>query len=599
MHRKDYFLAQLLDSHAQRIEIADGEEEAKEEEEDDDSPQQYNPGNLGDFSMPVSVGSHGGRGLGRGGAKRHRRILPQRDPDNTETDEDFDESPPASKRPMDTKQKLLHILSTEISINRRIHGEITALHTTFDNWDPLLPHATVRVILKFFGVSSYWLEFFDKFLEAPLKFIDEHENTPPRIRRRGVPASHVLSTVFSEVVLFCLDFSINRLTDGALLYRLYDDLWFWSPKHQLSVKTWHGIQRFAKVTGTQLDHSKTGTVRISADPEVSLSIDSSLPVGHISWGFLRLSPETGRFEINQPMVDKHINELQKQLQSKLGSVFSFIQTWNTYAATFFTSNFGKPANCFGRRHVDLMLSTHSRIQRQIFKAGTELRVQNDAGTASVVDYLKGLLKRRFNIKDIPDAYLFFPVELGGLDLESPFISILQIRDSILKDPSELLDKFEESERDHYYRAKNAFEKGEITHPMGSDLERMGWEPVEKQDRKTFLDFEEFTRWREEYDFGFSPGLPEVYEQLLEKPKQETLDLDNERIASGLSALAKHTDLRGILADWNQMEPYWKWVVMQYGPEVMERFGDLNIVDPGLLPMGMVSLYKDKRVKWQG
>jgi hypothetical protein len=41
------------------------------------------------------------------------------------------------------------------------------------------------------------------------------------------------------------------------------------------------------------------------------------------------------------------------------------------------------------------------------------------------------------------------------------------------------------------------------------------------------------------------------------------------------------------------------VAALYGPEVMERFGGLIIVDPGLLPIGMVSLFRDKRVKWQG
>jgi len=46
-------------------------------------------------------------------------------------------------------------------------------------------------------------------------------------------------------------------------------------------------------------------------------------------------------------TDKHIEELQLQLQDKK-SIFSWIQAWNTYAGRFFTSNFGKPANCFGR-----------------------------------------------------------------------------------------------------------------------------------------------------------------------------------------------------------------------------------------------------------
>ncbi|KAH8203852.1 hypothetical protein TruAng_002029 [Truncatella angustata] len=601
IHRKDYFLSHLLDSDFQRIEIKDGEEEAEFEESDDDMGYA-----LLDEDAPLerlisrksapTVGQ--GKGLGKGGAMRHRKIFSERDPDDTETDDEGYPSTP-SKKPIDAKQKLLHLLSTEIAINTKLHGEITAVRTSFDNWESLLPHATVRTILEFFGVSTQWLNFFSKFLEAPLTFVDQYETAAPRTRRRGAPSSHVLSAVFGEVTLFCLDFSINQLANGALSYRLYDDIWFWNPDHKVSVKTWDAIQQFAAVTGTSLNLPKTGTVRISGDPDVVLEVDKSLPEGSISWGFLRLSPENGRFEINQPMVEKHIGELRKQLQAKHGSVFEFIQTWNTYAATFFTSNFGKAANCFGRQHVDLMLATHSRIQREIFKPGSPLSVNDSTENASVVAYLKNLIGKRFNVDDIPDAYFFFPVELGGLDLQSPFISILQIRDSILKDPSTLVEKFEENERDCYYRAKLAFEKGEVTERARSDLEDPDWEPVDKEDRERFISFEEFSRWREEYSLGSDYELSEVYETLLEKPNQETLELDNERVASSILALERQRNLRGIMSNWEQMEPYWKWVVMQYGPEVIDRFGGLNIVDAGLLPMGMVSLFRDKRVNWQG
>jgi len=50
--------------------------------------------------------------------------------------------------------------------------------------------------------------------------------------------------------------------------------------------------------------------------------------------------------------------------------------------------------------------------------------------------------------------------------------------------------------------------------------------------------------------------------------------------------------------WGGMEPYWKWITMLYAPEVIDRFGGINLVDTGLLPMGMVSLFRNQRVKWQ-
>jgi hypothetical protein len=37
----------------------------------------------------------------------------------------------------------------------------------------------------------------------------------------------------------------------------------------------------------------------------------------------------------------------------------------------------------------------------------------------------------------------------------------------------------------------------------------------------------------------------------------------------------------------------------YGPEMVEKFGGMNVVDPGLLPIGMVGFFRQKRTKWQG
>jgi hypothetical protein len=45
--------------------------------------------------------------------------------------------------------------------------------------------------------------------------------------------------------------------------------------------------------------------------------------------------------------------------------------------------------------------------------------------------------------------------------------------------------------------------------------------------------------------------------------------------------------------------YLKWVVKLFGEEMMERLGGWNVVEKGLLPMGMVGLFRSGRVKWQG
>jgi hypothetical protein len=547
------------------------------------------------------------RQASRGGAMRHRKVpavkmssyedFEEAEEDEGEEfdedeldDDDEDEGNPRS--PMSLKQTLLHLLSTEITINTHLYGETTAFHSVFENWNPRLPHDTVLTILKYLGVSDTWLSFFKKFLEAPLKFVDEDDSTA-RKRRRGTPASHVLSDVFGETTLFCLDFAVNQYTSSNL-WRMHDNFWFWSHDHKVAVKAWETVDEFTNVTGVETNPVKSGSVRISKDSNVKLPIDESLPEGDIRWGFLRLSPKTGRFEIDQTMVDAHIKELYKQLLDKRKSVLGFIQAWNSYAATFFISNFGKAANCFGREHVDNMLSTHKKIEREVF---TKL---SDGAVTSVAEYLKRTISERFHITDVPDGYLYFPMELGGLDLQSPFITHLQIHDQVLEDPLKLMTDFEEAERDAYEKYKERFMNGQ-TRQTRYSLDDPDWTPESQQDRDNFMSFDEFTRYREAYSFDLFKGpvrLDRVSRKLMKRPSRRKVETD-EALSGALEQLRTEPNLRGITGWWNNMDAYWTWVATFYGPEIVDRFGRLNIVNTELLPIAMVTLFRDKRVKWQG
>lgn len=226
---------------------------------------------------------------------------------------------------MAKKQFLLHFLATEIIVNTRLHGDFTCARSEFYSWSPSLPHSTITSVLSFFGVSKKWLGFFTKFLEAPLKFVEDGVDATTRPRKRGVPGAHALSSFFGEAVLFCLDYAVNQSANGTHLYRMHDDFWVWSSSHKDVVQGWAAITTFTEVMGVRLNEGKTGTVRIRGDQNNSTAIDSSLPQGEIRWGFLCMDPVTGQFLIDQGMVDKHVQELQLQLQDKDKSVFSWIK----------------------------------------------------------------------------------------------------------------------------------------------------------------------------------------------------------------------------------------------------------------------------------
>ena len=74
--------------------------------------------------------------------------------------------------------------------------------------------------------------------------------------------------------------------------------------------------------------------------------------------------------------------------------------------------------------------------------------------------------------------------------------------------------------------------------------------------------------------------------LLQQPTEESVEM------SPLDMVAlkdfESASTSGGIGSWHTMTPYWRWVVQLYGPDMIERFGGLNIVDRGLLPIGMVS-----------
>lgn len=229
-----------------------------------------------------------------------------------------------------------------------------------------------------------------------------------------------------------------------------------------------------------------------------------------------------------------------------------------------------------------MLATHRRIQESIFPGG------------SVVEQVKKMIEDRFSVTAIPEGFLFFPVELGGLDLKSPFVNLLQIRESIQDNPNEFLNELEEKERDDYTAAQRRFEKGNIKSTRNTD-EDPSWKPV---DPDVFFSFAEFVKYREEFSSTGKASVRNTYSKLLKRPTEKPIE-SSVQVRQALDQLQGQNNLRGITSNWYAMDAYWKWIAQMYGPEMTEKFGGLNVVDFGLLPIGMVSMFRQRRTKWQG
>ncbi|GKZ76061.1 hypothetical protein AnigIFM56816_003522 [Aspergillus niger] len=495
----------------------------------------------------------------------------------------------AKKNPLETKHSLLHLLITESLLYTSLHGRFTAIRSDFKWFGPSLSHTTILVVLEYFGVPRIWLDFFHKFLKTPVTFVHDGSGASRRIRSRGIPMSHALSTCFGEAVLFCMDFAVNQSTDGAYLYRLHDDFWFWGHE-ETCVKAWATMEEFTKVMGLEINEEKTGTVRLKGKdvedqqsrPSGSQEKEESdpLPGGDIRWGFLKLDPSEGRFVIDQEQVDSHIAELQRQLSS-CKSVFSWVQAWNSYFGRFFANNFAKPAMCFGRSHIDMAISTLSRIERTLFPETS----------SGVTDYLRHVIADRFGVEDLPEGFFYFPVEFGGLELLNPYIPFLAMRENIKATPKGRLHKAFVQYEVEYHDCKRRFDEGTSAEPSTSLR-------TEVDDDLADMTLEEYTRYSETY----SRPLLEAYTELIRVPKEISINLTPELHRNQMSldeSVTKDTSDRKAISDmWYSMSAYWQWTAELYQEEMVKTYGNLAAVNRESMPVGVVKTLKEGKLRWQ-
>lgn len=478
-------------------------------------------------------------------------------------DDDAYEKSDTKKSGAAVTQTLLHTLVTEVNILTRLEQDVCVVRSDFAWFGPSMPHSTIFAVLKFFKVSDQWSDFFRRAIQAPVRFGVDGKDAPVRTRIRGTPISGPLSDFLAETVLFCLDFSFNSSTNGLPLYRLHDDIWFWGQEEKC-IKGWAEMKTFASLMGLEFSEEKTGCTKINRTLKGSTVIPSSLPKGDVQWGFLKLESD-GRFVIDQAKVDLHIKELRRQLDN-CKSILDWIQAWNVYGVRFFTTNFGKPANCYGSKHVDMLLETFARIQATLFSSS--------GGSANST--LTKMIGDRFGVEDIPEGYLFWPTNLGGLELHTPFVDLYIIRDSITKAADTHMDQFFREENQAYARAKTEFETGSSY----SRRARLSHLQISSDD---FFTFEEYTRYR----LQASTQLHTAYQRLMGEPLAVNLTptpavRDEELRGYGLAALTSHT----------------RWVLELYASEIDSRFGGLAVVEKGLLPVGLVVMFKESRFRWQ-
>lgn len=497
---------------------------------------------------------------------------------------DDDNEGEGDSEPKSVKQMMLRKIVTETLLQRHLNGEAAVIQTDLQWFATSIPHSAVYSFLKYTGFSDRWIDFFRKYLETPLNMdnsFEGHEKLGPRKRRRGIPIAHAAEKVIGELILFYMDLAINQGT-GMLLYRLHDDIWL-SGEPKKCVQAWEIMQRFARITGLEFNKSKSGSAYLG--DSIRNETIARLPQGPVRIGFLMLDASSGEWVIDHSQVDAHVRQLKTQLD-QCQSVISWVRTWNSCIGRFFRNTFGEPAYCFGRPHIDAILSTYETMHQTIFEA------TDDSVPCTVTGFLRQKIESRFGITDVPDAFFYLPEKLGGLGLRNPFISISLVRKSLSKTPIELVDEYRRKEQSNYERAKRVFENTtrkdrrarlEQLQPDQA-FEKVSVIATEEVDQ--FMTFAEWSKAREEESYAYS----NLYEELMTVPKcnrpRTTALVDD-----ALSEACEEFDIESLGVET-------KWILCLYAEELIRDFGGLNLVDKQYLPVGVLDMIKGKKVRWQ-
>lgn len=503
---------------------------------------------------------------------------------------DSDNEAKGVKSPKEVKQQLLRLLATEVQLQKTLHGQVAVVQSDFQWFCTGISHSTLFAVLRFCGVNEDWIAFFKKFLEAPLNLgpVSEGELGSDRvqIRKRGVPMAHALEKFFGEVVLYFMDLAVNQEA-GILLYRFHDDLYLVGEPEKCA-NAWQTMERYSALMGLELNKSKTGSVILTSEDFTyeDSEIAAKLPTGSVSIGFLKLDADSGDWIINQKDVLAHVKQLSKQLAAA-PSILSWVHTWNSCIGRFFSHTFGVPANCFGKAHVDAILETYEQMQDFLFPG------------SNVCAYLKGLIEKRFGVSDIPDAFIFLPEFLGGLGVRNPFIDPFLVRDMVCESPEARISKFLKQEDDSYNDAKREFEelsdqdkkkrrRAVYTDAYGDSFTNPALFALEKS-LETFMSKEEYIRHRE----STSPQLAELYKELMQVPRKK-------RIATSARVVKTMKRLEGLQPELSKkdLKPEMEWLLQMYERELLEKCGGMSIVEKNLLPLGILTILRKKKVAWQ-
>jgi hypothetical protein len=199
--------------------------------------------------------------------------------------------------------------------------------------------------------------------------------------------------------------------------------------------------------------------------------------------------------------------------------------------------------------------------------------------------LKKMVKKRFGVGNPPLGWYFVPNALGGLGLHNSLIEPLALRENLEKDPWARMQKVLESEPDGFRRAKETYTEAPIGGATGSSsTRRIPWN----------MSLEEYISGRENASSTWESEYRHLLEYVEPHEIASTSDVDAAIAVlpeSSNGTFSKYTD-------YDLLSSYDQWILTLYCAELTSTFGSFAIVDPALIPIGMLEVFRDTKVRWE-
>ncbi|KAF2257568.1 hypothetical protein CC78DRAFT_483147 [Lojkania enalia] len=479
----------------------------------------------------------------------------------------------------ETQADLMKYLAAELRIREAFDGKAHMLAGNFHSFASSLPHKTILTLLKFVGVPELWIDFFTRFLAAPLNMGPVLRSTPDQVltRKCGVPTTHGMDILFGELALFFLDFAIHKETK-SYLYRLHNN--------------WHFVGNTEQcATASRIVHE--------FGEHLGLAEAHSFQPSRTSIGFVNFLAGPGKpvsFVIDYNSVEAYAVKAKKQLAA-CASVIDWIRTWNLTVGNYASHLFGPLINAFGKDHLEAVIKAYNRIHEIIFEG------------SNLTNHLRRLTAERIRISllDPPssfEALLYLPTAYGGLGVQNPYIT-LNLAKPIMEDPASDMKIYLTHEKSFYDLAKSIFDS------MTPEARERKLEGIFEDDKARqesvftsrsvheFMTFAEFTAYRGALEYPllqeYPPYRPFHPRTTPPNMSSEYLNLLQERIEYVPHPRKVYKNVNKLAGPdmkmWNKLSGEERWVVQLYFEECVERYGGLEIWNREMAPVEVLKVVR--------